>query len=40
MSMPLYRRQERNIELLEYDCGAYLLEQEWDKPVSTFFDQR
>ena len=39
MSMPLYRRQEKDIELLEYDCGAYLLEQEWDKPGSTFFGQ-
>ena len=32
ISMPLYRRQERNVELLEYKCHAYLLEQEWDKP--------
>jgi hypothetical protein len=39
MSMPLYRRQEKDIELLEYDCGAYLLETEWDKPGSKFFDQ-
>ncbi len=39
MSMPLYRRQEKDIEVLEYDCGAYLLEQEWDKPGSKFFDQ-
>jgi hypothetical protein len=38
MSMPLYRRQDRNSELLEYDCMAYLLDQEWDKPVSSFFD--
>jgi len=40
MSMPLYRRQERNSELLEYQCPAYLLEQEWDKPASSFFDKR
>ncbi|HEY3160853.1 MAG TPA: hypothetical protein VGJ78_17925, partial [Vicinamibacterales bacterium] len=25
ISMPLYRRQEKDIELLEYECGAYLL---------------
>jgi hypothetical protein len=37
MSMPLYRRQERNTELLEYQCHAYLLDDEWDKPGSTFF---
>jgi hypothetical protein len=35
MSMPLYRRQEKDIELLEYDCAAYLLKQEWDKPDSA-----
>jgi hypothetical protein len=29
MSMPLYRRQEKNISLLEYECYAYLLEQSW-----------
>jgi hypothetical protein len=40
MSMPLYRRQERNSELLEYQCHAYLLDQEWDKPASTLFYQR
>jgi hypothetical protein len=28
--MPLYRRQEKDLELLEYDCGAYLLKQEWN----------
>jgi hypothetical protein len=39
MSMPLYRRQEKNVELLEYECGAYLLEQEWDKPNSPLFEQ-
>ena len=35
MSMPLYRRQERDAELLEYQCHAYLLEQEWNNPAST-----
>ena len=40
MSMPLYRRQERNSELLEYQCNAYLLEQEWNNPASTFFEKR
>ena len=39
ISMPLYRRQEANSELLEYQCPAYLLEQEWDNPVSTLFDE-
>ena len=37
MSMPLYRRQESNSELLEFQCNAYLLEREWDNPASTFF---
>ena len=37
MSMPLYRRQEAQIELLEYECTAYLLEEEWDKPSSPLF---
>jgi hypothetical protein len=27
MSMPLYRRLERNVQLLEYECVAYLEEQ-------------
>ncbi len=26
MSMPLYRRQEDNMQILEYECGAYLEE--------------
>lgn len=26
MSMPLYRRQESNIQILEYECGAYIEE--------------
>jgi hypothetical protein len=34
MSMPLYRRQEKDVELLEYDCAAYLLKQEWEKSDS------
>jgi hypothetical protein len=38
ISMPLYRRQETNIELFEYQCNAYLLEREWDNPASTFFE--
>jgi hypothetical protein len=29
MSMPLYRRQDVNMELLEYECYANLLEQGW-----------
>jgi hypothetical protein len=37
MSMPLYRRQESNIELLEYECTAYLLESEWGKEDSPLF---
>jgi len=40
ISMPLYRRQEKDMELLEYDCGAYLLKQEWDKQNSALFNQR
>jgi hypothetical protein len=40
ISMPLYRRQEKEAELLEYACSAYLLEQEWDDPTSTYFRQR
>lgn len=31
MSMPLYRRQEGNMELLEYECYAYAMEEEWKK---------
>jgi hypothetical protein len=37
MSMPLYRRQERDMELLEYECAAYLIEGEWDKKDSPLF---
>jgi len=37
ISMPLYRRQERNSELLEYECYPDLLEREWEKPESTLF---
>jgi hypothetical protein len=40
MSMPLYRRQERDIELYEYQCSAYLLEQEWNNPNTTFFEKK
>jgi hypothetical protein len=40
MSMPLYRRQEKDAELLEYECGQYLLKEEWAKPASTFFRQQ
>jgi hypothetical protein len=40
ISMPLYRRQERDIELYEYQCSADLLEQEWNNPSSTFFEKR
>jgi hypothetical protein len=39
ISMPLYRRQEKDIELLEYECGTYLLKQEWQKPDSPLFNQ-
>ena len=39
ISMPLYRRQEQDLELLEYQCHAYLLEREWDNSDSTFFDE-
>jgi hypothetical protein len=31
MSMTLYRRQEPDVELLEYECHAYLIEEEWDR---------
>jgi hypothetical protein len=27
MSMPLYRRQERNVQLLDYECYAFLEEE-------------
>ena len=32
ISMTLYRRQEPNVELLEYECTSYLLDETWDKP--------
>jgi hypothetical protein len=32
MSMPLYRRQETNTEILEYECMMHLLEDGWDRP--------
>ena len=40
MSMPLYRRQGQEAELLEYQCAAYVLDNEWDNPASTYFQQR
>ena len=36
MSMPLYRRQERNAEVLEYECLSYLLDETWDRPAGEF----
>jgi hypothetical protein len=32
ISMPLYRRQEPDVELLEYECLSYLLDETWDTP--------
>jgi len=40
MSMPLYRRQEANSELFEYQCSAYLIEREWNNPASPLFEKR
>ena len=37
MSMPLYRSQERNHGLLEYECMACLLEEGWDTPGALPF---
>ena len=37
MSMPLYRRQESNHGLLEYECMAYLLDDGWDTPGALPF---
>jgi hypothetical protein len=37
ISMPLYRRQEKDVELLDYACPAFLLEREWNNPTSTYF---
>ena len=31
MSMPLYRRKDKDAELLEYECYAYALEEEWKR---------
>jgi len=31
MSMVLYRHKEPNAQLLEYECYAYLLEENWEK---------
>ena len=32
ISMPLYRRQEADAELLEYDCLSYVLDETWERP--------
>jgi hypothetical protein len=40
MSMPLYRRQEKDVELLEYECAAYLIKEEWQRPNSPLLNQR
>ena len=32
MNMPLYRRMEQNIRLLDYECYAFGLERTWYKP--------
>ena len=37
ISMPLYRRLEKDVELLDYACPAFLLEREWANPTSTYF---
>ena len=37
MSMPLYRRQEANSEVLEYECTMHLLEDGWDRPNALPF---
>jgi len=31
VSFPLYRRQEKSMTLLEYECYAYKLEEDWTK---------
>ena len=36
LSMPLYRRQEADAELMEYECLSYLLDETWDRPASEF----
>ena len=38
ITMPLYRRQEKDVEVMEYACPAYLLEREWANPTSTYFE--
>jgi hypothetical protein len=40
ISMPLDRHQERNSELLEYECYPDLLEQEWEKGGSPLFEKQ
>ena len=32
MSMPLYRRLEKNMRILEYECYAFGFEHTWLKP--------
>ena len=34
MSMPLYRRQEKNMQVLEYECYAYLQYELGNKPAN------
>ena len=38
MSMTLYRRQEGNAELLEYECLSYLLDDTWERPNALPFN--
>jgi len=38
ISMPLYRIQEQNAELLEYECLSYLLDDTWDTPAGVPFN--
>ena len=38
ISMPLYRHQDANAELLEHECLSYLLEDTWDKPSGIPFN--
>ena len=37
MRMPLYRRQEADVEVLEYECMSYLLDQTWESPEAFPF---
>ena len=38
MSMPLYRRVEADAEMLEYECYAYMIEENW--PTSDAIERR